>query len=439
MTDQAINCTTCQQRRRLPSVFLMAHSTISHSKNIKQASVLYGAMLFSIFLGFGVSILNTRFLSIGDYGKFKFIQQLFTLTATVFAFGFSYSGARLVAQSKKVLNSEVIGATVIIYSAISILSTCVILLLSSIIDDIVNAEVAYYIRQASPLVFVCIFTVVIENLFQGANKIYSLSFFRIAPRFLYIVGSTVFIIFSSYFNLSVALFLNLGFAGVVTIWMILTLKPKFNQLKKNMSHIWWENKVNGSHVYIGSLAAVATGQLISIALGYYTDMKSVGYYSLALVVTTPLQFLPSVLGTTLFQSFSTQPSIPSRAIWAAVLPTAGSLIVFWLIIEKVLVLMYSDKYLPVVPIARILSIGMAFHGLGDFFNRFLGAHGKGKELRNAAFSTGGTIITGCLLFLPLYGVVGGTAVKAFSSFVYFLVTSLYYNKTVSGLSNGKIV
>ena len=180
------------------------------------------------------------------------------------------------------ISSEVIGATVIIYSVISFLSTCAIFLLSSVIDEIFDAEVAYYIRQVSPLIFVSIFAVVIENLFQGANKIYSLAFFRIAPRFLYIAGSIIFIIFASHFNLSTALLLNFGIAGVVTIWMILTLKPRFDQFKKNMNDIWQENRVNGSHVYVGSLANVATAQLIGIALGYYADMKSVGYYSLAL-------------------------------------------------------------------------------------------------------------------------------------------------------------
>lgn len=439
MTDQSIICTTCQQRPSHPFVFFMTYSKIFHNKIIKQIFVLYGAMLIGIFLGFGVSILNTRFLSVENYGKLKFIQQLFALTATVLSFGFSYSGARLVARSKNTIYGEVIGATVIIYSVISFLSMCAILFLSSVIDEIFDAEVAYYIRQVSPLIFVCIFTVVIENLFQGANKIYSLAFFRIAPQFLYIAGSLVFIIVASHFNLSTALLLNLGLAGVVTIWMILALKPRFGHLKKSVKDIWQENRVNGSHVYVGSLANVATAQLIGIALGYYADMKSVGYYSLALVVTTPLQFIPSVMGTTLFKSFANQSSISSRAILGAVLPTAGSLIVYWLIIDKVLVLMYSDKYLPVVFFARILSIGMTFHGLGDFFNRFLGAHGKGKELRNAAFWTGVTIITGCIVLLPRYGAVGAAAVKTFSSFVYLLVTSLYYKKTVTDLSSGKIV
>ena len=389
----------------------MTHSKIFHNKTIKQASVLYGAMLIGIFLGFGASIINTRFLSVEDYGKFKFIQQFFSLTATVFAFGFSYSAGRLIARTKMALSCEFIGATVVIYLFISLISGCAIFFLASGIDKIFEADIAHYLRQVSPLIFASIFGVVIENLCQGANRIYSLAFFRIAPGFLYIAGSLLFIIFTSYFNLSTALLLNLGITGVVTIWMLLTLKPTFARFKEYLNDIWQENRVNGSHIYVGSLANVATAQLIGIALGYYADMKSVGYYSLALVVTTPLQFVPSVMGTTLFKSFANQHSISSRAILGAVLPTAGSLIVYWLIIDKVLVLMYSDKYLPVVPFARILSIGMAFHGLGDFFNRFLGAHGKGKELRNAAFWTGATILTGCIVLLPSYGSVGAAARK----------------------------
>ncbi len=411
-----------------PSCF-MTGSKIFDNKLIKKASVLYGAMLIGIFLGFGVSIINTRFLSVEDYGKLKFIQQLFALTATLFAFGFSYSAARLVARSKKVKRNDVVGATVIIYAVVSFFSMCVILFVSAFIDEIVDAAVGGFIRQVSPLIFVSIFTLVIENIFQGANKIYSLSIFRVAPQFLYIVGSLVFIIFASHFNLSIALVLNLGIAGVVTLSMITTLKPKFDRLISNVNDIWQENRVNGSHIYVGSLANVATAQLIGIALGYYADMKTVGYYTLALVVTAPLQFIPSVMGTTLFKSFANQPNIPARTIWSVVLLTAGSLIVFWLIIEEVLVAIYSFSYLPVVPFARILAIGMVFHGLGDFFNRFLGAHGKGKKLRNAAFWTGGTILAGCIVLLPRYGAVGGTVVKAFSSFVYFLVTSLYYKKT----------
>lgn len=414
-------------------------STEFYRKRIKQAFVLYGAMLFGICFGIGVSIINTHFLTVEDYGKFKFIQQLFSLTATLFAFGFSYSAGRLVARAKMVLSCEIIGTTVIIYLFISLITTWSIFILASDIDKIFESDIANYLRQVSPLIFVSIFAIVIENLLQGTNKIYDLAFYRVAPGLLYIAGSIVLIIFTTHFNLSTALLLNLGIAGVVTILMILTLKPRFAQLKKHLNDIWQENRVNGSHVYVGSLASVATAQLIGIALGYYADMESVGYYSLALVVTTPLQFIPMVIGTTLFKSFVNRPSISSRTILATMLPTAGSLIIFWLIIDRVVILFYSDKYLPVVSFSRILAIGMAFHGLGGFFNRFLGAHGKGKELRNAALSTGGIILLGCLVLLPCYGALGAAVVRTFSSFVFFMVTGLYYRKIVADQSNGKPV
>lgn len=394
-------------------------------------------MIISLFIGIGVSILNTRFLSVEDYGKLKFIQQLFALTATIFAFGFSNSASTLVARSGKHKMGGIIGGTVMIYAAISCLSTLAIIFLSLVINDVFDTDMAFYIRLLSPLIFVSIFALVIENLFQGTNKIYGLVIFRLIPRILYIVGSLLFILVASRFNLSIALLLDFVFSAGVTIWMVMTLEPKFIQLKQSLKLVLQENRVNGLHIYFGSLVAVATGQFISIALGYFSDMKSVAFYSLAIVVATPIQYIPSVMGTTLFKSFANKPSIPAQVIWTAVLPTAASLLVFWLFFDKILVLIYSSSYLPVVPFAKILSIGMVFHGLGDFFNRFLGAHGKGRALRNAAFSSGATIFTGCLLFLPRYGAVGGAAVKAFSSFVYFLVTSLYYVKISANLSYEK--
>jgi len=406
-----------------------------HSQKIQQTSVLYGAMLIGICLGFGVSIINTRLLSTEDFGKFKFIQQLFALMATVFSFGFTYSAGTLIARTKMILHRDLIGATAIIYFIISLASACTILLLASVIDKLFETNVAYYIRQVSPFIFVSFFTIVIENLFQGSNKIYSLAFFRIAPQFLYIAGSLVFIIFVGHFNLTTALLLNLGFAGIVTISMILSLKPRFAQFTKCLNDLWQENKMNGFQVYIGTLVSVAMAQLIGISLGYYANMESVGYYSLALTVTTPLQFIPMVIGTTQFKSFASRSSISPRVIWGAILPTVVTLIVFWLIIERVVGLVYSDRYLTVVPFAKILSIGMVFHGLGGFFNRFLGAHGKGKEMRNAALSMGAIILPGCIVLLPLYGALGGALVMALSSFIFFLTTFRYYKKFGANFSD----
>ena len=44
------------------------------------------------------------------------------------------------------------------------------------------------------------------------------------------------------------------------------------------------------------------------------DNTEVGFYTLALTVTTPLSTLPAIIGTTYFKQFATQPRIPSKVL-----------------------------------------------------------------------------------------------------------------------------
>ena len=168
---------------------------LSTNKSIMQISTLYAAMLFGSIFGFVVSILNTRFLTVEDYGKFKFIQQLFALTATISAFGLSYSASRLIAQSNNSKSCEIIGTTITIYAVISFLSACVIFLLSSCIDGLFSVRIASYLRQVSFLIFSSIFALVLENLFRGTNRIFSLALFHILPKIFYIVTALFFFIY----------------------------------------------------------------------------------------------------------------------------------------------------------------------------------------------------------------------------------------------------
>ncbi len=60
---------------------------------------------------------------------------------------------------------------------------------------------------------------------------------------------------------------------------------------------------------------VASNYLAGITLGVFNeDNTEVGFYTLALTVTTPLSTLPAIIGTTYFKQFATQPCIPSKVL-----------------------------------------------------------------------------------------------------------------------------
>lgn len=405
-----------------------------NKKHLNQAAILYAFTLLGVVLGFAVSIVNTRFLSVDDYGILKFVQQLFEFLAVLVSFGFSYSIGRMVVHEdehddENKTHRKIIGVGILINLGIAIISGLFIFFVVFFSEDLVEARAKEYLLLFMPFAFVFIFDLYLKKLFQGSNRIYSLAFFSVLPRFVYLVLAGV-LILTSYFNLFSSMVVFYFLSTTLIIAYCYSYKPIFKNLDKAYTLVRDENKVNGFPIYVGTLANVATAQSLGVLVGIYVDMEAVAYFSLAIVVSSPLQMLPSVIGTTLFKSFAKQDQIPLKVLLASIGLSVLSLIAFWLVIDFVLVLAYSERYLQVSPYAKILAVGMICHGLGDLYNRFIGAHGMGKMLRNGAFISGAVLVLSCIILMPLYDAMGAIWAKTLSSIAYLGAMLYYYKKCI---------
>ena len=163
-----------------------------------------------------------------------------------------------------------------------------------------------------------------------------------------------------------------------------------------------------------------------ITLGIYNaDNVDVGFYTLALTVATPLSMLPSIIGTTYFKRFAVSNQISNKIMLGTIILTIVSCVVFVMIINPVVRILYDESYSPVAYYASFLAIGTSIHGLGDMVNRFLGAHGQGKYLRNGAFMSGAILLIGSFGFVFLWG-IGGAILSRILSSVVFCGSMIYY-------------
>lgn len=394
----------------------------------KQVGSLYASMVLGIIVGIIISVINTRLLGPERYGDLKFLQILFTFVVTFLTLGIFVSGARLLAQKKnETIKNQLIGNLLILAAAISVVLVIALFIFSFSEENIFHNELGRIIRIFSPLLFVFPFQLCLQSIMQGDNRIYELSVFQITPRILYIIGAITFNYFVPLSLTSALAMQLLGFVILIVI-MIIRFKPKFVNIKENLSIIWQENKTYGFQVYIGILAGVATSRLGGLSIGYFIDNINVGFFSLALTTAMPLTMIPNAVGTTFFKDFANRNSIPQKATAVTVVLSIGALIIFLLVIKKVILLLYTTEYSAVVPLAYLVSIGCFFHGFGDYINRFLGAHGKGKELRNGAFAVGISNIVGYLILVYILGVKGAAITKIISGVIYFFVMLYYYKK-----------
>ena len=393
-----------------------------------QVGSLYTSMFLGIVAGIGTSVINTRVLGPQQYGDLKFLQTLFTFVPSFLTLGVFISGSRLLAQRKnETIKNALTGSLLILAGILSLVLALGFFVFSFFEESIFENHLGQVIRIFSPFLFVYPFQLCLENIMQGDNKIYELSAFKLSPQIFYVVGA---ILLNNFVPLKLVYALAIQFLALAISIFVLTIlsKPKFEKVKENFLIIWEENKKYGFQVYIGILTGVATAHLGPLSIAYFIDNTNVGFFSLALGVTMPLTMIPSSVGTTFFRDFANSISIPKRTTVVTICLSVCSLFLFFLVIEKIILFLYSEEYGAVVTIAYLVSIGSLFHGFGDYINRFLGAHGKGKQLRDAAIAVGVSNVLGYTLLVHAFGLKGAAITRSISGIIYFGMMFLFYTK-----------
>ena len=398
------------------------------SKHNKQIVLLYASTFVGLIVGVLNSVINTHALNPIEYGNVRFVQNIISFVSSLLLLGYFVSGSRLLAISKNKLDSRRIRGIMcaILLAAISIVMlVMVVLYVISIIQGTDNLKSLYLI--AIPLCGNVLMLNYIETTAQGDNHIGRIALARLLPSTLYCLAAYLLFYKLSLASSELMLMLFNGIAIIVLCTIIVSTKPSFKNLKKSFYILNEENKKYGFNVYLGSLANVATGYISGITLGMFcANNSNVGFYTLAVTISAPLAMLPSIVGTTYFKKFASQEKIESKVLKGSIALTAASCILYIICIKYIVAFLYNDNYTIVGEIASWLAIGTSLHGLGDMFNRFLGAHGKGKEIRNGAFMCGGVLIFGSFVFVYFMGIYGAVLTKIFGSVVYCSAMMFYY-------------
>lgn len=387
---------------------------------------LYGASFLNIVLGFLVSVFNSRILGPDLFGDYKFIETVARFIASIVSVGFFISLTRLLAINNiEPKEKKYIGLFTIIFGITSLIGSILYLGFSYIEPYIFDNGL-----DSSIWIYFFIVTAIIGNLaileiLKGLHKINTIALVNVLPVFLYLIIVYIINLYTPV-NLNLVFFFTYGILLFVIIIVLIQLRPDFNISKQLVKQLFHENKFNGRPVYFGSLAGVATAHIAGLSISYYMDNTQVGFFMLATTICSPLLVIPSVLGTIFYKQFVNMDSIPAKVYYFSIISTIIALIVFYSLIKFVIITFYTEAYLPVAGISKYLIIAFIFHGLGDLINRFLGAKGKGKLLRNAAFLVGVVNVIGYTLLIKFYQINGAIITNILASCLYLIVMVYYY-------------
>ena len=389
---------------------------------------MYGASFLALVVGFSISIFNSRILGPENFGDYKFIETVARFIASLVSVGVFISITRLLAlNNDKNKEHRYIGLFTVILGISSLIGILLFLGFSLIQPYYFDNNLQSIIQKYFFIVPVILGHLALSEILKGLHKIYTISFISVVPTFCYLLSIYVINEFTPV-DIGWVLLTYYGILLITLIVIIIRLKPDFGFNKPLVKELLHENKFNGRPIYYGSLAGVATTHIAGLSLSYFMNNTQVGFFTLALTICAPMLVIPSVLGTIYFKQFATIDKIPRKVMYFSALGTIIALIVFYALVETVVVAFYSHEYYPVVEISKYVIIGFIFHGFGDIFNRFLGAKGKGKLLRNAAYLVGVVNILGYTFLIKYFSVNGAILTKIMASGLYFLVMWWYYFK-----------
>jgi O-antigen/teichoic acid export membrane protein len=345
--------------------------------------------------------------------------------------GFFYTGARLIALDKNGEYQK--GYFFILFSFAGIASAVgigLVFVVAPIQELLLNNDLGFYLQVSSPLIACFIFQACLNNLLQGAGKIYELSLFKILPSVLYLILIWGFMSIFEYTLTHLLVFQAVSFIFPILFFLYFCGGDKKTGFEV-IENLKTQNSTHGFHVYLGSIVGVGSTYLASLIVAYYLDIKYVGFYGLAVTLCAPLQMIPSVIGTTFFKEFATYISIPRKVLVSTFLLSLVALIGFIVVIGWAVDLLYGDEYKEVIGLTRLMVFGYFFYGLGDFFNRFVSAKGKGRALKKVSITVGVINIVGFCILINLFGVIGGGVTIVISGCVYCLLLMFYYRQAVS--------
>ena len=404
------------------------------TKSKRQILLLYSCTIIGVFIGVLVSILNTSNLCPSEYGDVRYINNIIALISGLFLFGYFVSGCRLLAVSKTREEArEIKGIMLVILFGTVLLMMLVMVGLGVFYNVVLEKPYANLFFVAIPFCGSTILLNYINTSSQGDNSIGMIAKARLIPGVAYlIIGFLIYYYYGA--SSTKMILLQNGTYFIVLLILIILNRPSFKNLKVSWKKLNKENRGYGLQVYYGSLCGVTIQYIAGITLGLVApDNTDVGFYTLALTVTMPLTMLPNVIGTTKFKDFAHQNKISNKLVKYTILLTTITYFGFIILIYPVVDFLYNDSYNIVALYACFLALGNSFHGLGDMFNRFLGAHSQGRQLRNGAWLSGLVLLIGFTIGIYYGGIWAAIVTKICGSLTYLAAMIYYYLKFIKKL------
>lgn len=400
-------------------------------KTFQQVAILFASNIILIVLGFGIKKIQTHQLGDISYGEYAFFISLVTFLSLFFRFGFFVSLRNLFAQNHNSNREKKLLAVGFIMATINGIGLCIIVwFLGFFVDVLFQSNMGSSMQIFAPLTVVYPFYYLINSYGVGINNVKIIAAYGNLPKLLFLV---MLIIFFNRLTVDVIILFNLISTLIIILYFLIKLKPQFTNTKKYWNILWLKNQKYGFHYYTGAIANQTTYKLDELFIAYFKNTTLLGFYSLALLVASPMILLSQALNQSMFRQYSHLRIIPKKIFLYNTTWLLGCMLFFYLFSDSIVVFLFGNEFKSVSKYVFYISFAFFFQGLSSPYT-FLAAKSKGKEIRNVAWAEAVVNISGNIILIPFLGIEGAIITSIISKIINFSFFKYYYGKYLNALN-----
>lgn len=391
----------------------------------RKTTMYFSALLLNALLGIVVYGMLVRAMDVASFGTYNFVIAFFLFVGMFFDFGIAPAGMRLMALLREGDDAaRRIGALLVLSALVGIGFVLVAVPASFGVDAVFGRNAGGIILAAAPLALVYPLQEMVLSISQGSSRMRFMSVFLVLPRVL-LIATLAILIGTGGFDARIAVLATLVTLGAAVGIAVGYMRPVFTHLGSEIRLIFREVREYGRDIYLGRVVDGMTTGLDRMLLSYFHGMVPVGFYSIALTMSTPISMPSKAMAQSAYRRFVSDDAIAGRLLLLNVLWCTLGAVLLLAACQLLIPLFFTDRYSASLVVLPWLMAGFALAGLNHPYHAFLAAHRQGRSIRIMSMTSSGVNIALNFVLIPGMGMTGA-ALAFLATYLVNIMMNLHF-------------
>lgn len=402
-----------------------------------EAVTLTASKIITLVITMLTSMLLARYRTIEEYGTYSQLLLVVNLVSSLMMLGLPNSINYFLARADSLEEKKKFLS--VYYTLNTILSVIIGIVLVMAIPLIEiyfhNAVISHFFYFLALYPWTSIISASIENILIVYQKVHYLIVYRV----IYSIAMLASVVFVQWLGYGFDVYMK-WFVGINCFFSLLvyTIASKISGGIGFLLDKSWICDIFKFSIPIGLATAVGTlnAEIDKLLIGYLMDTESMAIYTNAakeLPVTIVASSITAVLLPRLTTMVKNQKTKEAIQLWGYATELAFLVIAFivagvFVYAEEVMMILYSDKYLPGVSVFRVYNLNLLLRC--TYFGIILNAYGETKKI---FYCSMGSLVLNAILNPLLYWMFGmiGPAIATFLAILLILLLQLNMTARIS--------